>query len=108
MKNLSLNTKLSSLVGSAVIARLTFGVVAFLTLRKVEIGSPAYRQIVMINGEAARNTSTNVGEAQTAAAQLSRLATQVHDLFGQFKIAGNSERQHNPLLRAAGHAAGKG
>ncbi len=57
---------------------------------------------------AAQNTSTNVGEAQAATEQLSRVATQLHDLVGQFKVAGTSGRQHNPLLRAAAQAAGKG
>jgi methyl-accepting chemotaxis protein len=57
---------------------------------------------------AAQNTSTNVGEAQTATEQLSRMASELQDLVGQFKVAGKSGRQHNPSLRAAGQAAGKG
>lgn len=58
--------------------------------------------------EAAQNTSTNVGEAQTATEQLSRMATQLHDLVGQFKVGSENSRRNSPLLRAVGQAAGRG
>jgi hypothetical protein len=48
MKNLSFKTTLWLMVGSAVIGLLTFGSVVFSTLSKVQIGSPTYKQIVMI------------------------------------------------------------
>src|ERR1035441_1146024 len=48
MKNLSFKAKLFLLVGSAVLSLLVFGGVSFMTLSKVEVGSPIYQQIVMI------------------------------------------------------------
>lgn len=58
--------------------------------------------------EAAQNTSTNVGEAQTATQQLSRLANQLRDMVGRFKIG--EERKTNqrevPQMKAIEHAAG--
>jgi hypothetical protein len=59
--------------------------------------------------EAAQNTSTNVGEAQTATEQLSKMANQLRELVGGFKVdAASSTQQHEGrLLKAAGHAAGK-
>jgi methyl-accepting chemotaxis protein len=58
--------------------------------------------------QAAQNTSTNVGEAQTATDHLSRMATQLRDLVGQFKINGqvDQQRQQRPAKKAAHHAAG--
>jgi methyl-accepting chemotaxis protein len=40
--------------------------------------------------DAAQNTSTNVGEAQTATEQLSRMANQLRDEVGRFKVSGES------------------
>ncbi len=58
--------------------------------------------------EAAQNTSTNVGEAQTATEHLARMATQLRDLVGRFKVSPESTKQGNTerFLKAAGHAAG--
>jgi methyl-accepting chemotaxis protein len=47
MKNWSFKAKLFLLVGSAVVGFLIFGVVSFMTLSRVEVGSPLYQQIVM-------------------------------------------------------------
>jgi methyl-accepting chemotaxis protein len=57
--------------------------------------------------DAAQNTSTNVGEAQTATEHLSKMATQLRDLVGQFKVGEGAERQSvNIHMKAARHAAG--
>jgi methyl-accepting chemotaxis protein len=58
--------------------------------------------------DAAQNTSTNVGEAQTATEHLSKIANQLRDLVGQFKIGGDSGTQHrgSAAPKAARHAAG--
>ena len=58
--------------------------------------------------EAAQNTSTNVGEAQTATEHLTKMANQLRDLVGQFKVSSeNSTQPHSASLpRAARHAAG--
>jgi methyl-accepting chemotaxis protein len=58
--------------------------------------------------EAAQNTSTNVGEAQTATEHLSKMANQLRDLVGQFKVGGELGRSQNesPVVRAVGRAAG--
>ncbi len=58
--------------------------------------------------EAAQNTSTNVGEEQTATEHLSRMANQLRDLVGRFKInAAISARQDEaPSMKAARRAAG--
>jgi methyl-accepting chemotaxis protein len=58
--------------------------------------------------QAAQNTSTNVGEAQTATEHLTKMANQLRDLVGQFKVnAGNSTQPHIASLpKAARHAAG--
>jgi methyl-accepting chemotaxis protein len=58
--------------------------------------------------QAAQNTSTNVGEAQTATEHLTKMANQLRDLVGQFKVnAGNSMQPHAASLpKAARHAAG--
>ena len=62
--------------------------------------------------EAAQNTSTNVGEAQTATEHLARMANQLRDLVGRFKVAAESakpageEPGANTLMKAAKHAAG--
>ncbi len=58
--------------------------------------------------DAAQNTSTNVGEAQTATEHLSKMANQLRDLVGQFKVGTESAKQQGeaPLMKAARHAAG--
>jgi methyl-accepting chemotaxis protein len=57
--------------------------------------------------EAAQNTSTNVGEAQTATEHLARMANQLRDQVGRFKVDAESpkKRDQDPLLKAAKHAA---
>jgi methyl-accepting chemotaxis protein len=57
--------------------------------------------------EAAQSTSTNVGEAQTATDHLARMANQLRDLVGRFKIGAKSQtkqEEHAPALMAK-HAA---
>jgi methyl-accepting chemotaxis protein len=58
--------------------------------------------------DAAQNTSTNVGEAQTATEHLSRTATELRDLVGQFKVGVESAQHHGETIsmKAARHAAG--
>jgi methyl-accepting chemotaxis protein len=56
--------------------------------------------------DAAQNTSTNVGEAQTETEALARVANQLRDLVGQFKVS-ESARHEVSLVKAAGHAAGR-
>ncbi len=57
--------------------------------------------------DAAQNTSTNVGEAQTATEHLSKMANQLRDLVGQFKVGGESGAQRgSAVAKAARHAAG--
>jgi methyl-accepting chemotaxis protein len=58
--------------------------------------------------EAAQSTSTSVGEAQTATEQLAKVANQLRDLVGQFKVdTGNARRGYEaPAMKAAAHAAG--
>ena len=62
--------------------------------------------------EAAQNTSTNVGEAQTATEHLAKMANQLRDLVGRFKVGAESakpageEPGANTLMKAARHAAG--
>jgi methyl-accepting chemotaxis protein len=58
--------------------------------------------------EAAQNTSTNVGEAQTATEHLARMANQLRDQVGRFKVGAESAKRpgENPLMKAAKHAAG--
>jgi methyl-accepting chemotaxis protein len=60
--------------------------------------------------DAAQNTSTTVGEAQTATADLARMATQLRDLVGRFKVSdGNAAQQGEELhMKAATQAAGAG
>lgn len=59
--------------------------------------------------DAAQNTSTNVGEAQTATEHLSQMANHLRDLVGQFKVG--TETSHHRAeahsLKSAGHAAGR-
>ncbi len=57
--------------------------------------------------EAAQNTSTNVGEAQTATEHLARMANQLREQVGRFKVdAGGAKHQdEDPLMKAARHAA---
>jgi methyl-accepting chemotaxis protein len=53
--------------------------------------------------EAAQSTSTNVGEAQTATDHLARMATQLRDLVGRFKIGARSltkQEERAPALMA--------
>ncbi|MFY9905654.1 MAG: methyl-accepting chemotaxis protein [Terriglobales bacterium] len=58
--------------------------------------------------EAAQSTSTSVGEAQTATEQLARVANQLRDLVGRFKVdaAGARRGYEAPAGKAAAHAAG--
>lgn len=57
--------------------------------------------------DAAQNTSTNVGEAQTATEHLAKMANQLRDLVGQFKVGESSTKQDEPpAMKAARHAAG--
>ncbi len=63
--------------------------------------------------EAAQNTSTNVGEAQTATEHLARMANELRDLVGRFKVGaesstseGSMHRDEEPAMKAARHAAG--
>jgi two-component system chemotaxis sensor kinase CheA len=56
--------------------------------------------------DAAQNTSTNVGEAQVATEHLSRMATQLRDLVGRFKVGELNNQQHE-MPRAMGQAAGR-
>jgi len=58
--------------------------------------------------EAAQNTSTNVGEAQTATEHLSKMATELRELVGRFKVGAGSAQKHDetPAMKAARHAAG--
>jgi methyl-accepting chemotaxis protein len=57
--------------------------------------------------EAARDTSTNVSEAQTATEHLARMANQLRDLVGGFKVGAENTKHHDALmLKVAGHAAG--
>jgi methyl-accepting chemotaxis protein len=58
--------------------------------------------------EAAQSTSTNVGESQTATEHLSKMATELRDLVGQFKVSGESGQRSNQTssLKVARRAAG--
>ncbi|MFZ1916733.1 MAG: methyl-accepting chemotaxis protein [Terriglobales bacterium] len=58
--------------------------------------------------EAAQNTSTNVGEEQTATEHLSRMANQLRDLVGRFKISADrpAHEDEERSTKAARHAAG--
>jgi methyl-accepting chemotaxis protein len=58
---------------------------------------------------AAQNTSTSVGEAQTATEHLSRMASQLHDLVGQFKVGSKQAPAgtEGSLLKAARAVAGR-
>ena len=42
--------------------------------------------------EAAQNTSTNVGEAQTATEDLARMANELRDLVGRFKVGAEGSK----------------
>jgi methyl-accepting chemotaxis protein len=58
--------------------------------------------------DAAQNTSTNVSEAQTATEQLAKMANQLRDLVGQFKVEKSGQGKHEvSMMKAAGHAAGR-
>jgi methyl-accepting chemotaxis protein len=56
--------------------------------------------------EAAQNTSTNVGESQTATEHLAKMANQLRDLVGQFKVGTGNSTHATPLAKASRHAAG--
>lgn len=58
--------------------------------------------------DAAQDTSTNVGEAQTATEHLARMTNQLRDLVGRFKVGVRNLKQQDedPLMKAARHAAG--
>jgi methyl-accepting chemotaxis protein len=58
--------------------------------------------------EAAQSTSTSVGEAQTATEHLAKMANQLRELVGQFKVGADSWQRPNRgrTPKAAGHAAG--
>jgi methyl-accepting chemotaxis protein len=58
--------------------------------------------------EAAQSTSTSVGEAQTATEHLAKMANQLRDQVGQFKVGGGSTAEHgeSTAMKAARHAAG--
>ncbi len=58
--------------------------------------------------EAAQSTSTSVGEAQAATEHLARMANQLRELVGNFKIAaGKAKRQSDgPAMKASRQAAG--
>jgi methyl-accepting chemotaxis protein len=60
--------------------------------------------------EAAQNTSTNVGEAQTATEHLARVANQLRDQVGRFRVGAGSPKPtgEDPSMKrkAASHAAG--
>ena len=58
--------------------------------------------------EAAQSTSTNVGESQTASEHLARMASQLRELVGNFKVGTPSPKQHDgaTAMRASRKAAG--
>jgi methyl-accepting chemotaxis protein len=58
--------------------------------------------------EAAQSTSTSVGEAQTATEQLAKMANQLRDLVGRFKVdaPGGARGYEAARPKAAAHAAG--
>jgi methyl-accepting chemotaxis protein len=57
--------------------------------------------------QAAQNTSTNVGEAQTATEHLAKMANQLRDLVSRFKVESEiSDPSRNNLPKAASSAAG--
>ena len=60
--------------------------------------------------DAAQSTSTTVGEAQTATEQLARMANQLRDLVGQFKVRAENSTEADvglPIgMQAARQAAG--
>jgi methyl-accepting chemotaxis protein len=57
--------------------------------------------------DAAQSTSTNVGESQTATEHLSKMANQLRDLVGQFKLGASAHQRHGAShLKSATHAAG--
>lgn len=63
--------------------------------------------------EAAQDTSSNVGESQIASEHLARMASQLRELVGRFKVGAESsqptyeETEIQESERAAGHAAGR-
>jgi methyl-accepting chemotaxis protein len=58
--------------------------------------------------EAAQSTSTNVGESQTATEHLSKMANELRDLVGQFKVGAENVGQQGgtPSTKVARRAAG--
>jgi methyl-accepting chemotaxis protein len=55
--------------------------------------------------DAAQNTSTNVGEAQTATEHLSKMANQLRDQVGQFKVSAAKSRARDAASPAKQRAA---
>lgn len=58
--------------------------------------------------QAAQSTSTNVGEAQVATQHLSKMANQLRDLVGRFKISHSHGRGTAPAMKAKAAAGGLG
>jgi methyl-accepting chemotaxis protein len=56
--------------------------------------------------EAAQSTSTNVGESQTASEHLARMASQLRELVGNFKVDAASEPHQGTGMKALRKAAG--
>lgn len=58
--------------------------------------------------DAAQNTSTNVGEAQTETEALARVANQLREWVGQFKVGSADSQQRDPgqPMKASWRAAG--
>ena len=57
---------------------------------------------------AAQDTSTNVGEAQTATEHLAKMASQLRELVGRFKLGAedSTHQAEEPAMKAARQAAG--
>ena len=52
--------------------------------------------------DAAQSTSTTVGESQTATEDLARMANQLRDLVGRFKVGGEEQVERSAMkMRAA-------
>jgi methyl-accepting chemotaxis protein len=56
--------------------------------------------------DAAQSTSTTVGESQTATEDLARMANELRDLVGKFKVGADTERQSGPPAKMLRQAAG--
>jgi methyl-accepting chemotaxis protein len=55
--------------------------------------------------DAAQSTSTSVGEAQTATEHLAKMANQLRDLVGQFKVGAGSRHQQDGYAGSKARAA---